>query len=58
MADETEDVSNMEQVSICARFVHNCEVHEEFLGFVAVPKRLLWMLCFLHFSSGELTYHF
>ena len=23
MADETEDVSNMEQVSICARFVHN-----------------------------------
>ena len=38
MADETEDVSNMEQVSICARFVNNCEVHEEFLGFVAVPK--------------------
>ena len=38
MADETEDVSNMEQVSICAQFVHNCEVHEEFLGFVAVPK--------------------
>ena len=26
MADETEDVSNMEQVSICARFVHNYEV--------------------------------
>ena len=38
MADETEDVSNMEQVSICARFVHNCEVHEEFLGFVVVLK--------------------
>ena len=26
MADETEDLSNMEQVSISARFVNNCEV--------------------------------
>ena len=38
MADETEDVSNMEQVSVCARFVHNYEVYEELLGFVAVAK--------------------
>ena len=38
MADETEDVSNMEQVSVCARFVHNYEVYEEFLGFVTVAK--------------------
>ena len=34
-ADETEDVSNMEQVSVYAQFVHN---YEEFLGFVAVAK--------------------
>ena len=38
MADETEDVSNMEQVSVCARFVHNYEVYEEFLRCVAVAK--------------------
>ena len=38
MADDTEDVSNMKQVSVCARFVHNYEVYEEFLGFVAVAK--------------------
>ena len=35
MADETEGVSNMGQVSVCARLVHNYEVYEEFLGFVA-----------------------
>ena len=38
MADETEDLSNMEQVSICARFVNNCEVYEEFLGFIKIAK--------------------
>ncbi len=38
MADETEDLSNTEQVSICARFVNNCEVYEEFLGFVKIAK--------------------
>lgn len=38
MADETEDVSSMEQVSICARFVNNCEVYEEFLGFIKITK--------------------
>ena len=38
MDDETEEVSNVEQVSVCARFVHNY-VYEEFLGFVAVAKK-------------------
>ena len=38
MADETEDLSNMEQVSICARFVSNCEVYEKFLGFIKIAK--------------------
>ena len=30
--------ANMEQVSVCARFLHNYEVYEEFLEFVAVAK--------------------
>jgi hypothetical protein len=38
MADETEDISSMEQISICARFVSNCEVYEEFLGFINIAK--------------------
>ncbi|CAB4030963.1 Hypothetical predicted protein [Paramuricea clavata] len=39
MADETTDVSAMEQMSICIRFVNsNMEVCEEFLGFVKLTK--------------------
>ena len=53
MADETEDISNVEQVSVCAQFVHNYEVYEEFLGFVRWMPRLH---CFLHLSSGELIW--
>ena len=35
MPDETQDCSDVEQLSICARFVNTkCEVCEEFLGFV------------------------
>ena len=42
MADETIDVSTVEQVSICVRYVcvkdEELEVCEEFLGFVSVPS--------------------
>ena len=38
MADETEDCLSMEQVSIYARFVNDCEVREEFLGFITIAK--------------------
>ena len=42
MADETTDVSTVEQVSICVRYVcvkdEELEVCEEFLGFVSVPS--------------------
>ena len=38
MADETEDLSSMEQVSICIRFVSDGEVFEEFLGFINIAK--------------------
>ena len=39
MADETTDVSTMEQMSICIRFVNsNMEVCEEFLGFVKLTN--------------------
>ena len=41
MADETTDVSTVEQLSICVRFLSVCnneiEVREEFLGFCALP---------------------
>ena len=39
MADETQDCSDTEQLSICARFVNkNCEVCEEFLGFLKLTS--------------------
>ena len=39
MADETTDVSNCEQVTICIRWVSaSFEVHEEFIGLYAVRK--------------------
>ena len=39
MADETQDVSTSEQVSLCARYVNvENEICEEFLGFVQVSK--------------------
>ena len=39
MADETQDYSTSEQVSICARFVNkDLEVCEEFLGFLKVTR--------------------
>ena len=39
MADETQDCSDVEQLSICARFVNkNCEVCEEFLGFLKLTN--------------------
>ena len=41
MVDETTDVSSMEQLSICIRFVaEDGEVCEEFLGFQNLKK---WM---------------
>lgn len=39
MADETQDCSTSEQVSLCVRFVDSKdEVREEFLGFVKIKK--------------------
>lgn len=43
MADESTDVSTLEQMSICLRFVdeshpHQPEVREEFIGFVQLEK--------------------
>ena len=39
MADETQDCSTTEQLSICARFVNkDYEVCEEFLGFVKLTS--------------------
>lgn len=38
LADETQDSSTSEQISICIRYVKNNEVHEDFLGFVKTEK--------------------
>ena len=39
LADETQDISTCEQVSLCIRFVsHNLDVCEEFVGFVKISK--------------------
>ena len=61
MADETEDVSNMEQASVCARFVPNYEVYEDLLGFVAVAKmdaQTFTDVLLSTLSSGELIWLF
>jgi len=33
IVDETSDISNKEQVSVCLRYVHNGETYETFIGF-------------------------
>jgi hypothetical protein len=42
MADETTDVSDRAQLSICVRYVKmekgHCDVNEDFLGFVEVDQ--------------------
>lgn len=39
MADETADVSNVEQLVFCCRWVDdNLEAHEEFIGLHPVPN--------------------
>ena len=39
LANETQDCSDVEPLSICARFVNkSCEVREEFLGFVKLTS--------------------
>ena len=35
MADETTDISNQEQMSLCLRYVLNGTIHEQFVDFVA-----------------------
>ena len=41
LADETTDVSNTEQLCISIRFVDDtCSIHEEFLGFVRLARKL------------------
>ena len=47
LADETQDCSTCEQVSLCIRYVKENEVYEDFLDFVQIEKmdgrtRLLW----------------
>ena len=48
MLDEATDVSMVEQVSICVRYVRikgeELEVCEEFLGFCSVPSKMLRQL--------------
>ena len=34
IADETSDISNLEQVSLYIRFVHEGEICEKFIGFI------------------------
>ena len=34
IADETSDISNLEQVSLYLRFVQDAEIHEKFIGFM------------------------
>ena len=53
MADETGDCSSMEQVSICARFVNNCEVREDLFQLQRWMLKQLLMLCSLHFRNGD-----
>ena len=38
IADETSDISNVEQVSLYIRFVHNGEINEKFIGFMETPS--------------------
>lgn len=42
LADETADIGGIEQFSICARYIYNDEIQEDFLNFVP-----------LHNTSGE-----
>ena len=35
LVDETKDLSKQEQLTFVLRYVFNCEVHEQFLGFRA-----------------------
>ena len=38
LADETTDVSNKEQLTLCVRYVHNNKLHEKFLQFVEIKS--------------------
>ncbi|XP_025196209.1 zinc finger MYM-type protein 1-like [Melanaphis sacchari] len=38
LADETADVAGIEQFSICARYIYNNEIKEDFLNFVPVES--------------------
>ena len=38
IADETSDVSNLEQVSLYVRFVQEGKIHENFIGFLETPS--------------------
>lgn len=38
MADETNDVSVTEQMSVCVRYIGVKEIRVDFIGFVELPK--------------------
>eukprot|EP00794_Sanderia_malayensis_P012338 gene12338-13612_t len=40
LADEATDVSNMEQMAVVLRYVHDCKIEEAFMGFIHGNKGL------------------